>query len=324
MVLSRLLLPEEYGFVALITVFTGFVATFTDAGLSFLIIRSDYNLLFFRSINFLAFFIGILLTLLVIILAYPIALFYNNNALILPTIILSVNLLIGSLAAVPFGILSKKLKFNAMGQIELFRTALEISIMIILAYLKFSYWALVIAPIAGGIFRVFLYNRKADIRFKLMKMKYLRVAIRKAKSIVGHLTSFNLINYWASNADNLIVGKIYGAGSLGIYNRAYNLLSMAIGMITNLFGKILMPSLKDLANRGGDVNKEYMNTLGVISIINYPLSILFILFAKPLVILLWSETWIQVAELLPYIGVLILVRTLNSTTGHIFILYNKH
>lgn len=322
-VLSRLLLPSEYGFVALITVFTGFIATFADAGLSLLIIRSDYNRLFHKSINFLSFIIGIILCLIVVALAYPIALFYKNNALILPTLVLSLNFVIGSLTAVPFGILSKRLRFNKMGQIELIRGIFEIIIMIVLAYFKFSYWSLVIAPIIAGLVRVFLYNRNAGIQFSFMKLKYLIIAIRKAKSIVGNLTSFNLINYWASNADNLIIGKVYGAASLGIYDRAYKLLNMAIGMITSLFGKILMPSLKELSNKGGDVNKEYMNTLGLISLINYPISVVFILFAKPLVIFLWSATWVQVADLLPYIGVLILVRTLNSTTGNIFILYNK-
>jgi len=47
-VLSRLLLPEEYGFVALITVFTGFISQFSDAGLSYIIIRSDFGNSFIR------------------------------------------------------------------------------------------------------------------------------------------------------------------------------------------------------------------------------------------------------------------------------------
>ncbi len=48
-----------------------------------------------------------------------------------------------------------------------------------------------------------------------------------------------------------------------------------------------------------------------------------IFFAKPLVRILWSDAWIEVADLLPYIGILILTQTLNSTTGNIFILYKK-
>ena len=56
-----------------------------------------------------------------------------------------------------------------------------------------------------------------------------------------------MLNYWARNTDNLIIGKYYGADSLGIYNRAYRLLDMVTGIMTSLFGKVLYPSLKDLS-----------------------------------------------------------------------------
>ena len=57
-VLSRLLLPEEYGFVALITVFTGFIAIFVDAGLSYAIIRTDYGRRYHKAISNLSILIG--------------------------------------------------------------------------------------------------------------------------------------------------------------------------------------------------------------------------------------------------------------------------
>ena len=53
------------------------------------------------------------------------------------------------------------------------------------------------------------------------------------------------------------------------------------------------------------------------------MAILFVFFSEPLVRILWSETWIKVAALLPYVGILILTQTLNSTTGNIFILLGK-
>ncbi len=66
-VLSRLLLPEEYGYVALITVFTGFVTIFADAGLSYAIIRSDYGRTYHKGVTNLAFYIGLLLFLIMAI-----------------------------------------------------------------------------------------------------------------------------------------------------------------------------------------------------------------------------------------------------------------
>jgi len=322
-VLSRLLLPAEYGFVALITVFTGFINQFSDAGLSYIIIRSDYNRLFHSTIHYLAIIIGIILAILVVLLAYPISLFYKDPALILPTIIMSSSFILRSFNTVPFGILSKQLKFKKLGMIELTCTVTEIMLMMILAFLKFSYWSLILPSIVGNITRIFMYNSSTGFQFRILKLKYLIVGFRKAKGIIGNLTGFNLLNYWARNSDNLIIGKVFGTQSLGIYDRAYKLLNLALGVMTGLFGKVLYPSLKDLLSSGGDVNKEYMNTLGIISLLNFPVSVLLIFFSEPLVMLLWSERWIQVAELLPYIGILILSQTLNSTTGNIFILKGK-
>lgn len=322
-VLSRLLLPEEYGFVALITVFTGFVKTFSDAGLSYLVIRSDYGKLFQRVLHYLSFIVGLILFGLVVLLAYPISLFYKDSALILPTIIMSLNFILRSLTTVPFGVLSKELRFNSLGSLELIGATIEVLFMIILAYLGFSYWALIIPSVIGSIARIFMYYAKTGLKLKIYSRKYLVVGFRKAKSIIGNLSGFTFFNYWARNSDNLIIGKVYGADSLGIYNRAYRLLTMVTSIMTGLFGKVLYPSLKDLMSKGGDVNKEYMNLLGIISLINFPIAIALIFFSNPLVILLWSDRWILVAELLPYIGVLILTQTLNSTTGNVFILYGK-
>ncbi|MBN1187065.1 MAG: oligosaccharide flippase family protein [Bacteroidales bacterium] len=322
-ILSRLLLPEEYGFVALITVFTGFINTFSDAGLSYLIIRSDHGKLFQRVIHYLSFIIGIILFLIIVLLAYPISLFYNDSALILPTLVMSINFILRSLTHVPYGLLSKDLKFHSLGSLQLICTTIEIAFMIAMAFLGFSYWALIIPVVLGNIARIIMYYAKTRIRLKVFKFKYLVVGFREARSIIGNLSGFTLINYWARNSDNLIIGKVFGAESLGIYNRAYRMLNVVLSIMTGLFGKVLYPSLKDLMSRGGNTNKEYLNLLGIISLINYPVAILLIFFSEPMVRILWSDRWILVAELLPYIGVLILTQTLNSTTGNIFILYQK-
>ena len=80
---------------------------------------------------------------------------------------------------------------------------------------------------------------------------------------------------------------------------------------------------KVFSNKGGNVQKEYFNLLGIISLANFPIAMVLIFFAEPLVVILWSETWIQVAQLLPFVGILTLTQTLNSTTGNIYILFNK-
>jgi O-antigen/teichoic acid export membrane protein len=322
-VLSRLLLPEEYGFVALITVFTGFMAMFVDAGLSFAVIRSDYGKRYHKAISNLSFLIGVVLFFIMLALAYPITLFYENRELLVPTIILGSNFILKSVNVVPLAILTKELRFSQIGLVKLLGTILTISLMILLAYLGFSYWALIIPVMIQTVFNGIMYAVMSGFYFRFFPWIYSRLAIRTTRSLIVNITGFNLINYWARHADNLVIGKVYGAADLGIYNRAYKLLKTSMNLTTNLFGKVLFPSLKQLKSEGGDVKKEYESILGIISIITFPLGAFMILFAEPFVRFMWGENWMEVADFLPYFGLLILLQTLISTVGNIYIIYDK-
>ena len=186
-VLSRFLVPSEYGFVALITVFTGFITMFTDAGLSFSVIRSDYGRTYHHALNNLSLIIGILLFLIMVVLAYPISLFYKNPDLVLPTIIYSSVFIIISLKVVPEGLLAKELKFNTIGQIKLYSALLLIALMILFAILGFSYWSLIIPQIISSLFTTFLSYKKAKFRFNFNSFYKIKLAFTKTKSLIGNL-----------------------------------------------------------------------------------------------------------------------------------------
>lgn len=322
-VLSRLLLPSEYGYVALITVFTGFITIFADAGLSFSIIRNDYGRTFQRAIGNLSFYIGLILFLVMAALAYPIALFYEDMTLVVPTIVISSLYVIGSFKIAPMGVLLKRLDFAYIGKVRFISNLSLITFMIILAWLGFSIWALLIPQLLVQIVKFVLFERKVKLGFKFYKFSYTIVAFRKTKKLFLNLSSFSLINYWASNADNLIIGKFYSSYELGIYNRAYRMLVLTKSLISGLFSTILYPSLKKYRSEGGDFKPEYDSILGVISLINFPIIAILILIPDFMVRVLWGENWLLVAGFLPYFGIVILFQTLLTTTGQIYILLEK-
>lgn len=322
-VLSRLLLPEEYGYVALITVFTGFVTIFADAGLSFAIIRSDYGYTFQRAITNLSFYFGMLLFVIMLLLAYPIALFYDDMTLVFPTMVMALTFIAGAFRIAPMAVFSKNLNFNYIGKVKLISNLVSIALMIIMAFLGFSYWSLIIPQIVLNLVQYIMFDLKLRLGFRFYPISYTLVAFRKTKSLITNLSGFNLINYWARNADNLIIGKFYSSYDLGIYNRAYKMLQLSLNVITGLFGTVLYPSLKKFKSEGGDVNSEYMSILGIISLINFPIGAVLILIPHTFVQVLWGENWLGVAELLPYFGILIMFQTMISTTGHVFILLEE-
>src|SRR5690349_472736 len=99
-IVSRLLTPESYGFVGLIAVFTGFLSIFSDSGISLAVIRSNYQYTYYKSVDTLALVVGTILCMLTCLLSFPIAMFFNKPALILPMIVMSLIFIFKSMTLV--------------------------------------------------------------------------------------------------------------------------------------------------------------------------------------------------------------------------------
>lgn len=321
-VTARLLLPENYGLVGLITVFTNFISVFSDSGISLAVIKSDYKYSFHKGLDTLAFLVGVILFLATCCLAWPIAQFYGNQELLIPAIVLSLTFVTRSMSIVRSALISKELRFEIIGRITLFNTVLSILITIVLAYNGAEHWSIIIPQLLTSILSIFYLEHYTRLGFHFFSKRYLCVSYRHTKTSIKNLLGFNLVNYWSRNADNLIVGKVYGMNDLGIYNRAYSLLILPLSLVTGLMGTVLYPSLKKLKEEGGDINGEYLFVLKIISIIVYPVAFIFIVFPSQLVLLLWGENWKAVGEILPYFGILIFGQSLLSTTGNILVLMN--
>ena len=322
-ILARLLSPESYGIVGLITVFTGFIMVFSDGGLSYALIRSDFGRTFQRVLTNLSMFLGAGLFLVTVMAAWPIAYFYNDPGLVLPIVVLATTFLFKGLGLAQGAVLAKNLQFGYIGKVTLLSNLAQILLSIPMAYLGAGYWALIVPQIIAAIITSVLYERKVKLGFKIYPRSYIVVVFRHTRKLVGSVIGFSSINYWARNSDNMIVGKWYGPADLGIYNRAYSLLLLPLNLITGLFNNILFPNLKKLQSRDGDIEHEYYFVLNVIGCLTFPLTLLFVMFPKELVLLLWGKHWAQVAGLLPYFGLLIFTQSLLSTAGHLLILYKK-
>jgi O-antigen/teichoic acid export membrane protein len=323
MLIARLLSPENYGLVGLITVFTGFIAVFVDSGISLAVIKSDYGHTYHKSLDTLALLMGLALFAITAALAYPIAAFYQNPALVMPTLVLASTFIFKSLYVVRGAILSKKLEFGFLGQVLLANTTLTIVLTAVLAYAGLQHWSIIIPQVLAALLTAVLYERRVRLKFNYMPLSHTRVAFKYTKGIIGSLIGFNMVNYWSRNTDNLIVGKSFGISELGVYNRAYTLLTLPLALITGLFGSVLYPSLKKLKSEGGDVNAEYMFVLKLIGLIVYPIACALLLFPDLLVQLLWGPNWSGVAPFLPYFGLLILTQPLLSTIGNFLVLQGK-
>jgi len=257
------------------------------------------------------------------LLAYPITLIYGNPDLFWPTVVISVQFVSNSMNIVPLAILEKNLNFKYTGRIHLISVIFTIGLMTGLAVIGLSYWSLIIPMVLQPLFKHIWIEKKANFGFYLYNWKLTKLGIRKTRSLLTSYTVINFVNYFARNADNFAVGKFYGEFNLGIYNRAYNFLYLARKFVNVALGKLLLPSLVNAKDQGEDIKPQFLDILGMMNLINICIAIPLILWAKPIVLVLWGKDWLGVADFMPYIGAIIPLQTLSIAAMDLYVLEHK-
>jgi PST family polysaccharide transporter len=256
-------------------------------------------------------------------LSYPIAVFFNNMELIIPTIVVSVKFIFDSLTYIPIAILNKKLDFNSIGKIRLSGTTFQIVMMIVFAFMGFSYWSLIIPVIFNPIVQYLLLRRKVKLPIRIYGWRATKRMIYRIRSLMGNLSLNNLVRYWSNHADKVVIGRLYMQSDLGLYNRAFRFVQITNHLITGIFSSVLFPSLKQLIDEKGDANREYLDIVKIITLFNLPVVIILVILPEILVRILWGNDWIGVAPFLPYVGLIITFNSIISTMVPVFLLYGK-
>ncbi|MTM28002.1 oligosaccharide flippase family protein, partial [Turicibacter sanguinis] len=151
-ILARLLTPDDYGIVAVVTVFTGFFTLIADMGIGPAIIQNkslnDRDIISIFNFTVLT---GIVVSMVFGLLSYPLSLFYNDNVYLPLGVLMSFSILFSVLNIVPNALLLKEKKFKLVGIRTVIITVICGMITVILAYFNFKYYAVVINSILIGL-----------------------------------------------------------------------------------------------------------------------------------------------------------------------------
>ncbi|WP_020526572.1 oligosaccharide flippase family protein [Flexithrix dorotheae] len=322
-IVQRLVSPEAYGTIALITVFSGFIAIFSNAGFSFAVIKNDYSSAFLNQLSSLCTLTGFILCMILCALAYPISLFYNNAVLIPIVFVVASNFIVQAISIIPKAKLQKQHQYGYIGKILLIGQLFNTGFSIVLAYLGFSYWAIIIPQIISFAVQSYFLINKTSILPGFYSMSTIRETFKEIKSLFGNISGFNILNYWARNADNLLIGKLYSEAQLGIYNRAYFLLTLPLNTLSNVIGQVLLPTFKELKDKENTIEPQLTYLLGMLSILVFPISVVLITVPDLLISIIWGKDWLDVAIYLPFLGIVLFVQAMLSPAGQIFILHNE-
>jgi PST family polysaccharide transporter len=126
------------------------------------------------------------------------------------------------------------------------------------------------------------------------------------------------INYWARQADDLLIGKFMGPAHLGIYGRAYATMMLPVREISSVLGRVLFPALSRMGNDKPRVREMYLECLGLIAFLSFPIMALLAATADSLIITLYGQQWERVATVLRIFCAVGAFQSLGTTVGYIY------
>jgi PST family polysaccharide transporter len=319
--LSRLLSPDDFGLVAMITVLTGFVTILAEAGLSSAIVhhphwdRPELSTLFWWAL-----FSGGTFTALVWFLSPQFAAFYGDERLVWPLCAAGFGFIVSASSRIHSALLERELRFQEWAIAEFIASAVSAVVAVVAAVMGAGYWTLVIRELTlhsvRFIARLAFTGWVPQLHFKL-------AVLGEALRYSSGLTAFRSINYWSRSADNLLIGRYLGPASLGYYTRAYALMMYPLDLLTGVIGPVLHPLLQAHRDEPEVVFRFWSQVARLLAMISFPLMACLAVVGDEAISLLWGPGWDESVRVFQVLCIVGAMQPITSATGPLFLIFNR-
>ena len=244
--LARLLTPEDFGLVAMVTVVTGLLGMFRDGGLSMATIqRQDITHTQITNLFWINVGLGLAIAIFTIVLAPVITKIYDEPRLTWICVAMAAPFLIGGLSLQHEALIRRQMRFKVLAYIDVITLACGVAAGIVSALAGLGYWSLVLMPLTTTVSQTILVWVASDWRPGWLQRGS---GVRPLLNFGVNLTGANFIGYIASNTTPFVVGLLGGAPQLGFYNRANTLTAIPSTQILSPVMSVAQPALARVSN----------------------------------------------------------------------------
>jgi PST family polysaccharide transporter len=294
-VMARLLNPEDFGLVAMATAVTGIYGLFLTAGLSSATVQratiddGEVSALFWINIV-----VGIVLALLCAVSAPVLVRFYHEPRLLWVTIIIALGFLVSATGVQHFALLERQLRYVALTVLDLLSQMVSILAGVGLALAGFGYWSLVAAAVAqSAVATICAWVATGWIPGP----PSWRTSTGSMLRFGGTITLNGLVVYLAYNLEKVLLGRFWGADALGIYGRAYQLVTIPTDNLNGTVGVVAFSALSRLQHDRVRLKSYYLKGYSLMVSLTIPTTIFCALFADDIVHVLLGPKWLEAAHI---------------------------
>lgn len=295
-ILARLLLPEEYGIIAIVTIFITLAGIFVDSGLNTALIqKKDADKVDFSSVFWVGLALAALLYGILFFVAPFLAVFFHQPGLPEVIRILSITLFLGVFNSIQQAMIAIRMEFKKLLMGSMGSVIVSGFIGVGMAYMGFGIWALVGQQISyriiGTLILLVLVDWKPSRDFSFNRFK-------KLYSFGWKLLVSSLINTLYHNLRTLIIGKIYEPALLGFYDRGTSFPGYLITNINGSIQAVLFPALASCQENQERVRSMIRRSVVTSSFIIFPMMAGLAILAEPMIRVLLTDKWLPAVPFL--------------------------
>lgn len=298
-VLARLIMPEQFAAIAMLSIFFAVAQTFINSGFATALMRkndrtqADCSTVFYFNIV-----ISVASYLILFGIAPYVAEFYSLPELKPILRVSSITLVIGSTAGVHRTLFQARMDFKSLAKYNLSALVISGCVGMYMAYRDFQVWALVAQSIVSVSVNTLCIWHASPWR---PSWQFSWVSLKEFFSFGSKLLASGLLDTVYTNMYSVVIGKFFPHSDLAFYNRASGLKAMASSTPTSVLQSVTFPALCKLQDNDGSLSSGYRRMLQVSAFVVFPLCLGLGAVSYPLINVLYTRVWIYSAALLQII-----------------------
>lgn len=293
LLMARLLVPEDYGIIGMLAIFTAVADVFVDSGFASALIRKNNRTELDNSTAFIFNVTIALLIYTILFAAAPIIAIFYKMPLLEPVLrVLAIGIVLNSLCVVQIALLTIQLNFKQQAIIGTISVVTSGIIGVVLAFWGYGVWALVAQVLIASFIKMallWLFSKwKPSLQFSRESFKHLF-------GFGSKLLAGGLINTIYNNLYLIVIGKAFSASSLGFYTRATQLGNFPSYTISSVITKVSYPLFSKMQSDICQLTTAYEKLLKIVTYIVFPTMMMLAAVSEPLIEVLLTDKWAQSA-----------------------------
>ena len=310
--LARLLSPEDFGIWGMVLIVTSLSALFKDAAIAIVLVQRGLdNKKLVNAVYSLGINISIAMFIVQALAGFPLAQFFEQPLVFPLTLTVAFIFIIGAGAGSHGAVLQRQMKFRELAIADTCAGFARFGSAVVCASLGGGVWSFAVAEIATSLVDALLKRYFSQYRFQYY-FKPDSEAIHEVRNYISSLVGINLAVYVNTNADNLIIGRLIGAKSLGYYNLAYQLAMLP----TFALSQINRINLSVLSQRDDEGRKTYLcQILEIYALLYAAIYGIGFVIAPWIIPLVYGKQWIPAVEIFQIVMIFAYARGFMSILG---------